>query len=325
MSIARLMLTALALAALPQGAAAQDYPARPVTIIVPFAPGGAADVGARLYGQKLSERLGKPVVVDNRPGAGTVIGANAAAKAAPDGHTIFMGGSAALAYNVTLRRSLPYDPVRDFVPLAHIAAIPFILTVQPSSPMRTIPDLVKAAKDKPGQLAFATSGPGSPAHLCSELFRTMTGIELTYVPYKGSAPALTDFLAGHFPAMFVEFPPSLPLIRDGRMRPLGVTSTTRVPAAPDIAPIAEAGVPGFEAGGWLMLVAPAGTPTEIVARLHAELKSISALPEVRQQLTSMGMVPIDTPPVDELRRYVRSEIDRWGRIMQQAGIAGSEQ
>jgi tripartite-type tricarboxylate transporter receptor subunit TctC len=303
-------------------ARAQDYPARPITIIVPFAPGGAADITTRLLGQKLGERLGKAIVIDNRAGAGTVIGAAAAAKAAPDGYTLFMGGSASLAVQVTLRKQIPYDPARDFVPLAQIAAIPFVLVVHPSLPVHSVADLVKLGKEKP--LTIATSGPGSPAHLCAELLRSLTGIGVNYVPYRGSAPAITDFLAGTVPVMFVEFPASLALIREGRMRPLGVSSPARVAAAPDIAPLAEAGVPGYEAGGWLMMVAPADTPKDIVARLHGELKGVVADADVKRQLNEMGQVPIDTLPVDRLPAYVASEIARWGKIMRDAGIAGSE-
>jgi tripartite-type tricarboxylate transporter receptor subunit TctC len=314
----------LAILAAASSAPAQDYPTRPVTIIVPFAPGGSADIGARMFAQKLTERLGKPVVVENRAGAGTVIGANAVAKAAPDGYTLLMGGSSALAYNVTLHKSLPYDPVRDFVPLAHVAAIPFVLVVQPSLPVQSVADLVKLAKDKPGHLAFGTAGIGSPAHLCGELLRGMTGIDITYIPYKGTAPAMTDFVAGHVPAMFVDLPPALPLIREGKMRALGVTSAARVPAAPEIAPLARVGVPGYDAGGWLMFVAPANTPPEIVRRLNHELKGITVLPEIRERFTGMGLIPIDSPPVDRLQAYVKSEIARWGRIIQQAGIAGTE-
>jgi tripartite-type tricarboxylate transporter receptor subunit TctC len=316
-----LALATAAVLGLPASTQAQDYPARQISIIVPFAPGGAADINARLFGQKLSDRLGKPVVIDNRAGAGTVIGATAAARAAPDGYTIFMGGSAALAYNITLRKQIPYDPAKDFVPLAHIAAIPFVLVVHPSLPVHSVADLVKHSKQ--AEIAFATSGPGSPAHLCSELFRTMTGSHMSYVPYKGSAPALTDFLTGRVPAMFVEFPPSLTLIREGKMRPLGVTSRARVAAAPEIAPLAEAGVPGYEAGGWLMLVAPSDTPKEIVGKLHAELKAIAALPEIRQRINDMGMVPIDPPAVDASRAFIAAEIARWGKVMRDAGIAGS--
>ena len=291
------MLAALA-AGLSATAAAQDYPTRQVTIIVPFAPGGSADITARLYAQKLSERLGKPVVVENRAGAGTVVGASAAARAAPDGYTLLMGGSSALAYNPTLHKSLPYDPARDFVPLAQVGSVPFVLVVQPSGPVLSLADLIKLAKDKPGHLAFATAGTGSPAHLCAEYLRGVTGIDITYIPYKGTAPAVTDFLAGHVQFMFVDVPPVLPLIREGKMRALGVTSITRVPAAPEIAPLAEAGVPGYDAGGWLMFVAPANTPKEIVQKLHSEMKAITATPEVQQRFTrwawSRSTVPRST-------------------------------
>jgi tripartite-type tricarboxylate transporter receptor subunit TctC len=314
----------LAALQLPATAPAQDYPTRQVTIIVPFAPGGSADIGARIFAQKLSERLGKPVVVENRAGAGTVIGASAAARAAPDGYTLLMGGSSALAYNVTLHKKLPYDPAKDFVPLAHVAAIPFVLVVQPSLPVHSLPDLIKLAKDRPGQLAFGTAGIGSPAHLCAEYLRGMTGIDITYIPYKGSAPAMTDFVAGQVPVMFVDLPPALPLIREGKMRALGMSSSARVPAAPEIPPLAEGGVPGYDAGGWLMFVAPANTPKEIVAKLHGEFKAIAALPEIRQRFTGMGLIPIDSPPVEALQAFVQSEIVRWGRVIQQAGIAGSE-
>jgi tripartite-type tricarboxylate transporter receptor subunit TctC len=319
-----LLVLAALVASLPPAAIAQDYPTRPVTIIVPFAAGGAADVGARLFGQKLADRLGKGVIIENRGGGGTAIGAAAVARAAPDGYTLLMGGSAALAVNVTLHKKLPYDPEKDFVPLALVVGIPFVLVVNPSLPVKSVPDLIKLAKDKPGELAFATSGPGSPAHLQTELLKSMTGIEIALIPYKGSAPAVTDFLGGQIQAMFVEFPVSLPLIRDGKMRPLGVSSRQRVPAAPDIAPLAEAGVPGFDAGGWLMFAAPANTPKEIVARLHAEFKSIAALPEVLNHIGNMGMIPIDTPAVENLQLYVKSEIDRWGKVIRAAGIAGSE-
>ena len=285
-----LILAALA-ASLSATALAQDYPTRQVTIIVPFAPGGSADITARLYAQKLSERLGKPVVVENRAGAGTVVGASAAARAAPDGYTLLMGGSSALAYNPTLHKSLPYDPAQDFMPLAQVGSVPFVLVVQPSGPVHSLADLIKLAKDKPGHLAFATAGTGSPAHLCAEYLRGMTGIDINYIPYKGTAPAVTDFLAGHVQVMFVDVPPVLPLIRDGKMRALGVTSITRVPAAPEIAPLAEAGVPGYDAGGWLMFVAPANTPKEIVQKLHSEMKAITATPEIQQRFTTHGPGP----------------------------------
>jgi tripartite-type tricarboxylate transporter receptor subunit TctC len=306
-------------------AVAQDYsnyPSRPVTIIVPFAAGGSADIGARMYAQKLTERLGKPFIVENRAGAGTVIGATAAARAAPDGYTIFMGGSSAMAVNPTLYKKLPYDPAKDFVPLALVASIPYVLVVHPSLPVHTVADLIRLAKEQ--KLAFATSGAGSPAHLQLELLKSMTGIDITPIPYKGSTPALTDFLSGQIPAMFVDLPPSLPLIKEGKMRPLGVTSLIPAAAAPEIPPIAQAGVPGFDAAGWLLLAAPANTPKEILARLHAELRSIGTLDDIKRQMIGVGLTPIDTPAVDKLQAYVASEIERWSGVIRAAGIAGSE-
>jgi tripartite-type tricarboxylate transporter receptor subunit TctC len=324
MRMKRVPLLAALVAITSSAALAQDYPTRPVTIIVPYAAGGAADVGARLFGQKLSDRLGKGVIIENRGGGGTSIGAAAAAKAAPDGYTVFMGGSASLAVNVTLQKKLPYDPEKDFVPLALVVGIPFVLVVNPSLPVKSVADLVALAKEKPGRLAFATSGPGSPAHLQTELLKSMTGIDITLVPYKGSPPAVADFLGGEIQAMFVEFPASLELIKGGKMRPLGVSTRARVPAASDIPPLAEAGLPGFDAGGWLMFAAPVNTPKEIAAKLHAELKSIGALPDVQRQISGMGLIPIDTPAVDDLQLYVKAEIERWGKVIRAAGIAGSE-
>jgi tripartite-type tricarboxylate transporter receptor subunit TctC len=319
-----LLLLALLAASMPTTAVAQDFPTRQMTIIVPFAAGGSADIVARIYAQKLTERLGKPVVVENRAGAGTVVGALAAARAAPDGYTLFMGGSSALAYNPTLHKQLPYDPARDFVPLAHVASIPFVLVVQPSLPVHSLADLIKLAKDKPGHLAFGTAGIGSPAHLCAEYLRGITGIDITYIPYKGTAPAMTDFIAGHVPVMFVDLPPALPQIREGKMRALGVSSIASVPAAPEIPPLAQGGVPGYDAGGWLMFAAPAATPKEIVAKLHSELKGITATADIQQRFTGMGLVPIDSPPVENLQRYVVSEIERWGKVIRAAGIAASQ-
>jgi len=319
-----LLIAAALLASMSPRAGAQDYPARPVTIVVPFGPGGSADIVARMYAQKLSERLGKPVVVENRAGAGTAIGATAAARATPDGYTLLLGGSSALAYNVTLHKALPYDPIRDFVPLAQVSALPFVLVVQPKLPVRSLSDLIALAKDKPGQLAFGTSGTGSPAHLCAEYLRLMTGIDITYIPYKSSPPALTDLIAGIVPTMFVDLPPALPLIREGKIRALGMSLMAPVPAAPEIPPLAQLGVPGYDAGGWHMFVAPAKTPKEIVNRLHAELKAITALPEIQQRFTALGLIAVDSPAIEDLAIYVKFEIDRWGKVIRSAGIAESE-
>jgi tripartite-type tricarboxylate transporter receptor subunit TctC len=303
------------------GAASENYPARPVAIIVPYAPGGGTDLLARIVGQELAKRLGKSFIVENRPGGGTVIAALAAARAPPDGYTLLMGTSTPLAINATLHRNLPYDPVADFVPLALVANVPFVLVVSPSLPVKSVSELIKLAKEKPGSLSYGTSGPGSPHHLYSELFKSMTGIEMTHIPYKGSVPALTDVVAGHIPLMFVDLGPAQPMIKDGKVRALGVSSAVRVASLPDVAPIAEVGVPGFEAVAWQMLVAPANTPKEIVDTLHKELKAILALPEIKRRINELGMIPVDSPPPEELARYVKTEIVRWGEIVKKSGAS----
>ena len=300
--------------------AAQDYPARTTTIICPYAPGGATDILARMLARGLEGRLGKSFVVENRPGAGTVLAAHVVAKAAPDGYTLLMGTSTPLAINATLHRKLPYDPARDFVPLALIANVPFVLVVTPSLPVKSVADLIKYAKTNPGKLSFGTSGPGSPHHLYMELFKTMTGTDMVHVPYKGSVPALTDVIAGRIPVMFVDLAPSLQFIKNGNVRAIGISSKTRVPQLPDVPPVAES-VPGFEAVAWQMLVAPNGTPKPIVDRLHAELKGIEAIPEFKEQVAKLGTVPVDTPSVAELQAYVKSEIIRWGKIVEKSGAA----
>ena len=299
-------------------AVAENYPERTTTIICPYAPGGATDILARMLGRGLEERLGKSFVTENRPGAGTVLAAHVVAKAQPDGYTLLMGTSTPLAINATLHRNLPYDPAKDFVPLALVANVPFVLVVTPSLPVESVADLVKYAKDNPGKLSFGTSGPGSPHHLYMELFKTMTGTEMVHVPYKGSVPALTDVIAGRIPVMFVDLAPSLQFIKNGNVRAIGVSSKTRVPQIPDVPPVAD-GVPGFEAVAWQMLAAPSGTPKPVVDKLHAALKSLEAQPQFKEQVAKLGMVPVASPPVAELQAYVKSEIVRWGKIVEKSG------
>jgi tripartite-type tricarboxylate transporter receptor subunit TctC len=225
---------------------------------------------------------------------------------------------------VTIYKKLPYDPTKDFTPLALIAYIPFVLVVNPSLPVRSVTELIKLAKEKPGQLSYASGGPGSPHHLYTELFKTMAGIEMTHIPYKGSAPALTDVVAGHIPLMLGDVVASLPLIKDGKVRALAVSSGTRVPSASDIPTIAESGVPGYHAAGWVMIVAPANTPRAIVERLHAEFKAIAAMPDIQRELVKLGTIPMDSPPPDEQQRFINTEIVRWAKVVRQAGIAGTE-
>jgi tripartite-type tricarboxylate transporter receptor subunit TctC len=328
MTLGRIALLALAglLASLsPKSLAhAQDYPTRQITLIAPWPAGGAVDALCRALAPPLAERLGKSVVVENRPGAGSVLGTAVGAKAAPDGYTLVMAGSGSLAIAATMYKKLPYDSVKDFVPLALAGRIPFILVVNPSLPVHSVAELVKYAKDNPGKLSFASGGPGSPHHLYGELLKSMTGIEMTHIPYKGSAPALTDVIAGHVPLLFSDTVPSLPQIREGKVRALGVSTAIRLPSAPDIPPIAEAGVPGFDAAGWGVIAAPAGTPPEIVAKLKAALTESLALPAVQQQIIQLGMIPAQSATPQELQRFIDSEIARWGKVVQQAGLAGTE-
>ena len=276
-------------------ARAQEYPTRPVTIVVPTGPGGGMEMVARLVAPKLEQRLGKPFVIENRPGAGTNIGAAAAARAAPDGHTLLMATSSTLAINSSIYKTLPFDPLKDLMPVVLYARVPFVLVVNPSSPAQTAADCVELAKEKPGSLSFGTSGTGTASHLFAELFKMQTGVEVTHVPYKSMVQPLNDVLGGHLNYMFSDLSPALPLVRDGKLRALGVTSATRVPTASEIPTLAEAGVPGYEAVAWLMMVTRAGLPPDILGKLHGELKAILAQPEVRDQIARLGMIPRGQP------------------------------
>jgi tripartite-type tricarboxylate transporter receptor subunit TctC len=305
-------------------ARAQDYPTRQITLIAPWPAGGAVDAICRAVSQPLSDRLGRSVVVENRPGAGSVIGTAAGAKASPDGYTMVMAGSGSLAISATMYKKLPYDPIKDFIHVALGARVPFVLVVNPSLPVRSVAELVAYAKENPGKLSFASGGPGSPHHLYGELLKSMTGIEMTHVPYKGSAPALTDVIAGHVPILFSDTVPSLPQIREGKVRALGVSTAVRLPSAPEIPPIAEVGVPGFDAAGWGVFSLPAGTPKEVVAKLQAALDAAIALPDVQQQIIRLGLIPGGASSPEELQRFISSEIARWGKVVTQAGLAGTE-
>jgi tripartite-type tricarboxylate transporter receptor subunit TctC len=325
MRLVRGFLIALAVLAAPTGRAiAEDYPNRTITLIVPFTAGGAVDVVARLLGQQLSDRLGRAVVVENRPGAGTVIAANQVAKSAPDGYTLLWSVSSTQAINATLYKKLPYDPAKDLIPVALIGSVPFVLVVNPSLPVRSVADLIRLAKEKPGELNYGSGGVGAAHHLFAELFSSMAGIKMTHVPYKGTVPALNDVVAGHIPLMFSDPAPALPLIEAGRLRALGVTTAERAAAAPKIAPIAEEGVPGYDAAAWQMVVAPAGTPDEIVVRVNRELNAMTASADIRQKLVDLGLNPIGKGTPAELDRFLQAEILRWGKVVQQAGVAGSE-
>ena len=303
---------------------AQDYPTRQVTIVVPLTAGGALDILARTLGAKLADRLGKPFVVENRTGGGTVTAAVWVAKAPADGYTLMFTPSGTLATNATLYKNLPYNPAADFVPIALLAKVPFVLVVDPALPVRSIADLIKYAKERPGTISFSSTGTGAVPHLAAELLKSAIGVEMTHVPYRGAPQALSDVVAGHVQLTFADPSISPPLIKEGKVRALGVSSLTRLSSLPDIAPLAEVGVPGFEAVSWHMVVAPAHTPPEIVNKLHDEIKMLVAQPEIQQQMIKMGLIPVDSPSVEQLQSFVASEIVRWGKLVQQAGIAGSQ-
>jgi len=302
-------------------AQSQDYPTRNVTFVVPTGAGAGTDLLARVLAPRLSERLGKSFVVENRPGAGTVIAADAVAKSNPDGYTILMGTSTPLAINATLHKKLPYDPAKDFMPLALIATVPFVLVVNNDLPAKSVREFIALAKSKPGAFSYGTTGPGTPFHLYAELFSSMTDIQMVHVPYKAAVAAQIDLMGGRLQVMMTDFTSSLQLIREGKIRALGVTTKTRTAAAPEIAPIAELGVPGFDAAAWQMVVAPAATPTPIVDKLHAELKAVMAMPETRQAIARIGLVAVDTVSPEELRAFVRSEIVRWGAVVKRSGAS----
>ncbi len=317
----RLISALLFVLAAAASASAQDYPTRNVTFIVPTGPGAATDLLARILAPQLGDRLGKPFVVEDRPGAGTMTASNAVAKSTPDGYTILMGTSTPLAINATLYKHLPYDPATDFMPLALIATIPFVLVVNNDLPVHSVAELIAYAKAHPGELSYGSTGPGTPFHLNGELFSAMTGIQMVHVPYKAVVDAQVDLMGGRIQVMFTDFTSSVPLIKDGRMRALGVTTKSRAAAMPELAPIAELGVPGFDAAAWQMVVAPAATPRPIVDKLHDELEAIMALPETRNAITRIGLVPAGSMSIEQLQAFVKSEIVRWGDIVKRSGAS----
>lgn len=319
-----LILGLLAAVSMAISASAAGYPSRLITLVVPYAAGGGLDQLARQLGAKLADRLGQPVVVENRSGGGTVIGANSIAKAVPDGYNIMLGTSTPLALAVTLNKSLPYDPAQDFVPIALVSNAPFMLVVNPDQPIHSVADLIKFAKEKPGELSYGSAGMGTSQHLCFELLKQMSGIDAVHVPHRGDAPLVTNLVAGHVPIAFGEPTSVLPLVQDGKLRALAVSSPTRLPNAPDVPTMAEAGFPSFNLTSWQMIVAPAGTPPEIVSRLHQEIQQVLVLPDIRAEFARTGRISISYPPVEELQRFMRDEIIRWGKMVEQAGVAKSQ-
>jgi tripartite-type tricarboxylate transporter receptor subunit TctC len=304
-------------------AAADEFPSRQVSFVVPFPPGGGIDVTLRAMAPRLQERLGKPVVVENRAGGGGNVAALSVAKSPPDGHTLFAAPST-LAANPRLFKTLPFDTLKDFQAVSLVLRTPYFLVLNPSVPARTVPELVALLKQKPGQLSYAHSGPGSSLHLAAELFQAMTGTKMNGVGYRGAPLGLNDVLANHVSLMFVDTGTALSQIAEGKVRALGVSSTTRIPAAPEIPTLADAGLPGFDAVGWLLICAPAGVPASTVAKLASEIKEVAALPEIRDLMVKLGTLPVDTPSPAELQRFLADEIGRWGDLIDKAGVAASQ-
>jgi len=326
LALSRRALLAAGLPAIALGAAraqigGENYPERQVSFIVPFAPAGGTDILTRLLAQKLEARLGKSFLVENRPGAGTILATNYLAKSPPDGYTIMMAVSS-LAADVTLYKSLPYDPGKDFTLVALIARVPFVLVVSPSLPVNNVEDLIKLAKQR--TLGYGSGGVGAFHHLAAALFSSMTGIKMTHVPYRGTAPALNDLMAGYIQVMFTDYGPAAPLISSGKLRALAVTTKKPFAMLPEVPPLADAGVPGFDAAAWQGVIAPSQTPPVIVAKLNGELNAAVAMNDVRTRMRDIGMLPVGTGSPEELAQFFQSEIVRWGKVVQDAGIARSE-
>ena len=303
--------------ALAAGAWAQGYPNKPVKMIVPYPPGGPTDIVARVVAQKLSEQTGQQFLVDNRGGAGGNIGAEAAAHSPADGYTLFVA-TTAHAINRSLFKDLNYNLMKDFVPVSQLTAGPLVIVANPALPAKNVKELIALAKAKPGDLAFASSGNGQSTHLAAELFNTMAGVKMTHVPYKGSAPALTDTMGGQVSLFFDTMLSAMPHVRSGKLKALAVTSAARSPAAPEIPTVAESGLPGYEAIAWNGLLAPAGTPKEVVAKLNAELKKTLELPEIKERFAAQGFAAAWSPP-DKFASFLDREVEKWAKVVKVSG------
>jgi tripartite-type tricarboxylate transporter receptor subunit TctC len=301
-------------------ASAQNFPSRAITIIVPQPPGGGTDIISRIVGHQLSVQMGVPVVIENRAGAGTVVGSETAAKAAPDGYTLLAGLTANMAVNPSLFKKLPYDPIRDFTPVGMMAEFPFMLVVSKDFPAKSVKDLIAMAKEKPGQINFASAGNGSGQHLSGELFKLMIGTDMTHVPYRGAAPAYTDVISGRTPVFFDNLSSALGQIKAGTVRPLAVTSKERSRLFPDVPTVAEAGVPGYENTVWFGLWAPKSTPKPVVEKLYAEVEKAVSTPAVKANIEKSAGEPMHTP-LAEIEPMVKHDIAKWADVVKRANIS----
>jgi len=310
------------IAALAGGAPGQGYPAKSIRVVAPFAPGGALDLTARTVGGKMSESMKQTVVVDNRPGAGGVIGGEIVAKAPPDGYTVLLASPAEIAVLPHLQK-MPYTVEKDLAPVSLAVVTPLIFVAHPSLPVKTVKEVIALAKARPGQLSYASAGTGGVQHLAGELLKITARINIVHVPYKGAGPALPDVLGGHVPLFFSGMPPSIPHVRAGKLRALAVTTTKRSPAAPEVPTMMEGGVPGFDISNWFAYFVPAGTPSDVISRLNAEINRGLKLPDVREKLGNVGAEAVGTSP-DGLAKFVRAESEKFARLIKVSGAKATD-
>jgi tripartite-type tricarboxylate transporter receptor subunit TctC len=323
-SIPSVALAALIVIRVGTSFANEDYPSRPVTIIVPYAAGGVTDVLARMIAQKLGETFGKSFVIENKGGAGTIVAAVATAKAAPDGYTLMMATGSTMSINRTLYKSLPYNPETDLTPVSLICSVPFLLVTNPSLPVNNVGDLIKLAKEKPGTLNFGTGGPGSTTSFLVYMMQSMTGAKMTEVPYRGTTPATADTVAGNVQFTFTDVTSGYALAKEGKLKALGISTEKRFVGTPELPTLAENGLAGFDGDSWQMLVAPAKTPKEIVAKLNGAVNKVVSSPAFQRQMIKLGMSPSGKGTPAELADYVKRETVRWGKVVTEAGYAGSQ-
>lgn len=313
-----LAAAALAVTGMGSALAADAYPDKPLTMVVPFSAGGTTDILARIVGQALGQELGQTIIIDNKPGAGGNIGAQQASRAKADGYTLFMGTVGTHAINQALYKKLPYDPVKDFAPLSRVANVPNLLVAHPSRPYKTVQEMIAYAKKHPGEVTYGSPGSGASPHVSGALFQSMTGAEMTHVPYKGSAPAISDLLGNQIAVMFDNMPSAIQHVRSGKLRPIAVTTAKRSPELPDVPTIAEAGVPGYEATSWFGLWAVAGTPAPILTKLQTALTKVLKDPAVAKKIADQGgEVVIETPA--QFDAFIKSEAAKWGKVVKESG------
>lgn len=313
------LAAALLVLAIAPNVSAQPYPAKPIRVIVPFPAGGNADILARILGQKMTESWGQPIIVDNRAGAAGIIGAQAAAKAPPDGYTLFMGTTGTQTTNPAVYAKLPYDPLKDFAPVSNFAGSPYVLVVHPSLPVKSLGGLIAFAKARPGALHYASFGAGSSAHLTGEMLRSMAKIDIVHVPYKGGPPALADLLGGHVEMMFNLLPGILPHIKSGKLRALAVAAEKRAPAIPATPTFAESGMPDLRSDSWYGILVPAGTPKDIISKLNAEMQRVLAMPDVKERLATEGAEAMGNTP-EQFADQIRKDLVRYAKVAAEAGV-----